>query len=147
MQKPSKRRRGAAGMAILDTLLATSVGAIVILATTALLMAANAANDAAAQDVAAYNAARQIVENLRVMKAAKFNNVSNYNATSFGPVPQLSLLNNGSATVTIADWKSGSTVKQAFITVNWRTLGSGKTTTMNRSRQLTALFSKNGVAP
>jgi hypothetical protein len=49
--------------------------------------------------------------------------------------------------VTIADWKSGSSVKQAFITVNWKTIGAGKTTAMNRSRQLTALFNKNGVAP
>jgi len=141
MLKRYNRRRANAAMAMLDTVIATAGGAALILSTTAVLMAANSANDAATQNVAAYNAARQVVENLRIYKAAYIANNTYNDATVFGSIPQLTQLSGGQASVKITSPRG--ILKQAVVTISWRAGGRS----IQRSRKLTALFAANGVAP
>jgi hypothetical protein len=120
-----------------------AVGAAMMLATTAVVIAANSANDAAQQNVTAYNAARQVVENLRTFKSATIKNNTYTDVTVFGAVPQLAQLNNATATLVVSSPKSGSSLKRAIVTINWK----AGDRSLSKSRTLVALFMKNGVAP
>jgi hypothetical protein len=135
---------------MIDTIIAMAVGVVLILSTTAVLIAANSANDAAAQNAIAYNAARQVVENLRIRKAAVIKTTTGYvDATTYGPVPQLDKLTNATANVQITNPRG--ILIQADVKVTW-TAGDRRNANLSgavsqRTRILTALFAKNGVAP
>ena len=139
----SRRRSRVAGAILLDAMLALTMGTTLLLATSSVLAGAASANDAAAQNISAYNSARQVVENLRLFKAAKLTNGTYTDATKFGAIPQLSRLTQGSASVVISSPRSGVSLKQANITITWV---AGQPAHA-RSRTITALFTKNGIAP
>jgi type II secretory pathway pseudopilin PulG len=142
------RRRGPGaprarrGFLLLDTLLALMTAVMLIVYSLSLMMTAASGADAAKQSVIAYNAARQVVENLRLRKGAGLYD-GTYDATVFGPMPQLSLLNGGAATVKISDSGWSGTVKMAQVSVNWHSGGRSQP----KSRTLTAIFTSGGVAP
>jgi hypothetical protein len=153
MRKRRDRRRGKTAMAMVDAVIAVAVGAAMILAVTAVLIAANSANDVAQQNITAYNAARQVVENLRTFKGAAMAKTANsgatyVDATSYGPVPQLTQLSNGTVQVRILAPRTGSSLRQAVIKVTW-TAGDrrrGQGAVSSKTRYLSALFIGNGVA-
>lgn len=140
--KPRFQNRGRdRGMIMMDALAGMFFGTMGMVACLSVLMSANSGADSAKQGAIAYSAGRQVVENLRVFKAAKLP-VGSYNdVTRFGPVPQLALLNGGAAQMTVA--KAGSGMRQATITITWRAGGNVQA----KSRTVVALFSPNGVTP
>ena len=104
-------------------------------------MRTSSAIDGAKQATIACNAAQQVIENVRSYKGAKVANGTYANTTVFGPVPQISELSGGTATLTIATY-SGS-LKRATVTVGWRANGNAQ----SRSMTQTTLISAGGVAP
>lgn len=128
---------------LLDAMLAFTLGTILCLASFSVLMGSASANNAFSQNVLAYNAARQVVENLRGYRSFTNNPISNgtYNGTQFGPVPQIAQMNGGATSVTISTSKAY--LRQAVVTVTWT---SGRPA-ITHTRRLVALFAPGGVTP
>lgn len=146
--RPRRRsqRAAAAAFLLLDTMLALSVAVLVMLAACSLVVSGAAAADAARQNNAAYNCARQVIENLRLRRGVSLPNGPYPDATVFGPVPQLAYLRGGTgspaaASMSVSTWRGS--VKQVTVTVTWRAGQDGGRT---RSRTTTALVGPKGVA-
>ena len=138
---PLSRRR-CQGFLMLEMTFAMAIAIFVILSALGFMISAAAASNVSRQNTIAYNAARQVVENVRIYKGAKLTSNSYSNVTVFGPVPQLSQLNEGAASMTIATWRAP--IKQVTVTVTWRAGDKGG---MPRSKTLVALVSPKGVTP
>jgi len=168
---PPQCRRRCRGFLLMDAMLALGLATLTILAAASLIVSATSAADAARQNNIAYNAARQVVENLRQDQKARLTNGeydSNASGTVpflFGPVPQLARLTRpsdadtaaaGRAHVSISDYYervvSGNTttlvlrqpVKVITVTITWRSGARGGTP---RKRTLTTLVAPDGVTP
>jgi type II secretory pathway pseudopilin PulG len=139
---PRRRRRRSHGFLMLEVTFALAIAVFVILSALGFMISAAAASNVARQNTIAYNAARQVVENVRLYKGAKLANNSYPNVTVFGPVPQLAELNSGAASMTIAAWRAP--IKQVTVTVTWK---AGDRGGKPRSKTLVALVSPKGVTP
>jgi type II secretory pathway pseudopilin PulG len=138
-QLPRRRNRG---FLMLEMTFALAIAVFVILSALSFMISAAAASNVARQNTIAYNAARQVVENVRLYKGAKLANNSYSNVTVFGPVPQLAQLTGGAASMTIATWRAP--IKQVTVNVTWRAGDKGGKA---RSKTLVALVSPKGVTP
>jgi hypothetical protein len=127
---------------MLEMTFALAIAVFVILSAFAFMISAAAASNVARQNTIAYNAARQVVENVRLYKGAKLANGSYPDVTVVGPVPELSQLTGAGASMTIADWRPP--IKQVTVMVTWR---AGDRGGMSRSKALVALISPKGVTP
>jgi len=122
------------------------VTSFVLLATISLLINAAGAADAAKQNTIAYNAARQVVENVRNYRGAPLAPGEYTDVRAFGAVPQLdatatSGMKDARATMSIRMYRNP--VKLVTVEVRWR---SGERGGVQRSRTLSTLISPNGVA-
>lgn len=135
------RRRPRLGIALLDSLVALGLAILVLLAFLQLLITAYATSMTMTDSTVAYNAARQIIENVRTYKGAPFA-TGNYNATAFGAVPQLASLRDGTAGINIAT--QDASVKKVSIRITWKVGVRGGST---RTYDAVALISSNGIAP
>jgi Tfp pilus assembly protein PilV len=138
---PYRKRRRVAGAMLLDALIALFVAVTVMTASTSLTVSALAAAESSRKQSVAVNAARQVFENLRSYKGAKIENGTYADATVFGSVPQLSQMAQGTASVVISTYRT--TVKQAKVTIRWRT-GSRR---RQREMSVTTLITGQGVTP
>jgi hypothetical protein len=125
----------------MDLLMGLLAATLALLACLSVVVTASAGLNAAAQNASAYNVARQVIENLRLNKAAAVANGTYTDLSTFGSVPQLSQLDGGTGVVSVSTWRGS--VKMAVVTVRWR----GGTAGQSRSTTLTALLSARGVAP
>jgi hypothetical protein len=149
--RPARRsRRG--GYLLLDVMMATCAGVLALLASVSVIMTGAATADAARQNNAAYNAARQVVENMRLRRGAKLTDgdycasgCANGSVTAFGDVPQLTYLRSAETpTATVATWNNSKVgVKVVTVTVRWR---SGRNGGLQKSRTVTALIAPKGVS-
>ena len=115
------------------------VAGFVTLSGMSLMMTTASASDGARQTALAYAAAREQLENVRSLRAAKLAN-GTY-TTLLNPATQLAQLNNGSGTLTVSDYRTS--VKQVSVTIRWREGGSARV----RSFSLTTLITRSGVTP
>jgi len=135
-----RRQRG--GYLLLESMVATFIGALVLMASISLVVTGAAAADSARQNNAAYNAARQVIENMRLRRGAQLVNNTYSDATVFGPVPQLAYLRNaGTPSATVSTWRGS--VKMVTVTITWR---AGRGGGIARSRTVTSLISPKGIS-
>lgn len=129
------------GAMLLDSVVALFVATTVLTASSSLAISALAAAETSRQQSIATNAARQVIENLRAYKGAKIENGTYPDASVFGAIPQLSRMSYASAAVVVSTYRT--TVKQAKVTVRW------KTGNLRRQREMsvTTLLSAQGVTP
>lgn len=155
-QQRQKRRlrTGTRGFMLADALIAVVIGALLTLSAVTVLSAASRAANSARQSVVAYNAARQVIENLRVFKASRlidgtYGPYTN-RETPFGLVPQLGAvgqsaatrpLNAGTVSFTVSTRRNN--LRSVRVTVTYNTDVPVKTVT----RVLPALLVPDGVAP
>jgi type II secretory pathway pseudopilin PulG len=136
-------RRHRQGFLMLEMTFAMAIAIFVILSALSFMISAAAASNVSRQNTIAYNAARQVVENIRLYKGAKLNTTATpVAATQYGPVPQLAQLKSGSATATIVSWRAP--IQQVTVTVTW---SAGSKGGILRSKTLVALVSPKGVTP
>jgi len=144
------RRRRCAGALLVDVLVALFVVITMLLSMTSILIASRITAKLSIENNAAYNAARQVIENVRLYEGGPLPTGS-YTYTqvlALGTVPQVSNLTNADISMTISRWQDPVTaayrdpVKQVQVTVTWNTLGSVQTT---KSRTLTSLVTPNGL--
>jgi Tfp pilus assembly protein PilV len=133
-----KRQRG---HILLDAMIAVFVGAVVLLGTVGAILSGVATAEAARQNNLACHCARQILENIRLRRGAVVADGDYADATTFGPVPQLARLRDGSASVRVLAWSAP--VKSVIITVRWR---AGQGGGAAKTRVLSALIGPKGVA-
>ena len=140
---PRSHRPGPTGPAfvLLDMMIALAVATLVLLSAFSLVIASVAALNVARQNAVAYNAARQITENVRLYKAAPLANGTYPDVTVFGPVPQLAQLSGGAASLTIATYRGA--VKSVTVSVSWRAGERSKA----RQRAFVTLVAPQGVTP
>jgi Tfp pilus assembly protein PilV len=135
-----RTRRRTQGFLLMEAMIAIFVGTLVLISAISLVTAGAVAAEAARQNNIATNCARQILENVRLRRGAMLVNGPYTDATVFGPVPQLTELRGGSASLTISSWEYS--VKSVVITVNWRAgEGGGKA----KTRVISALVGPRGV--
>jgi hypothetical protein len=159
-------RRRSGGALLLDAMLTLVASTLILLASAALIIGATSSADAARRNNVGYNAARQVIENIRQNKQAAIT-VGEYDTdlggatpVLFGPVPQLSELVGGAAHVSVTDYYERVTttvggvptvqlvarkpVKVVTVTVTWRAGARGGSP---RKRVLTTLVGPGGVTP
>ncbi|MES2459479.1 MAG: hypothetical protein V4671_02770 [Armatimonadota bacterium] len=141
MMQRIRARHRTRGFLLMEAMIAIFVGTLVLVSAISLVTAGAVAAEAARQNNIATNCARQIVENVRLRRGAMLVNNTYTDATVFGPVPQLSELRSGSASLTITTWQS--TIKSVVVTVNWR---SGERGGQAKKRVVAALVGARGVS-
>ena len=119
---PETPRRRWGGFLLLDVLIGLAVTSFVLLATISLLINAAGAADAAKQNTIAYNAARQVVENVRNYRGAPLAPGEYTDVRAFGAVPQLdatatSGMKDARATMSIRMYRNP--VKLVTVEVRW----------------------------
>jgi type II secretory pathway pseudopilin PulG len=130
-------------------LIAVAITTFILLSSVALLASASSAADAARQNTVAYNAARQVIENIRQYRGAPLpaSTTQVYSLEQFGPVPQLQQLTSqrggAGATGELRILPYRDTVKMVTVRVVWR---SGDRGGKLRERTLTTLIAPEGVA-
>jgi len=144
------QRRRCGGALLVDVLVAFFVVITMLLSMTALLIASRITARLSTENNAAYNAARQVIENIRLYEGGPLATGSYTNAQvlALGTVPQLTNLTNANVSMTLSRWQDPTTaqyrdpVKLVQVTVTWNTLGSIQTT---KSRTLSSLVTPNGL--
>lgn len=130
-------------MLLLDAMLALIVGVFVILAAYSLTITLTASGNAAKQNNLAYNAARQVIENVRHYKAAPLANNVYPDPTVFGPIPQLAELPGSNASVSISTYRKP--LKRVSVTITWE--GRGNSKSLLKQRTLVTLIGPKGMTP
>jgi len=92
------------------------------------------------ESVMACNAARQVIENMRTIKDAKFNTGTYSDARAFGAVPQLTGLTNSSVSMVVL--ASVGKAKKVTVTVSWTSAVRART----KSWKLVTLIGPGGVS-
>lgn len=92
------------------------------------------------EHLAASLVARQVIENIRSFRAAGILEGTYSNATTLGPVPQLTSLTQSSVSATISPWSGRA--HQAVVTVSWYSIPGKRTL----SQTFTTLICSDGVA-
>jgi hypothetical protein len=128
------------GHLLLDTMVGIFVGSTVLMGTVSLVITGSVAAAGARQNTVATNAARQILENVRMRRSAVLADGTYADATVFGPVPQLAALRGGSASVRVATWQA--TIKSVVVTVTWR---SGQRGGQTKTQVVTGLIGPRGA--
>jgi len=127
---------------LLDAMCSLVVATVVMASTMTLFAATYTTSGGARQNNLAYNAARHVIENIRYGYGASVAvTASPQSATTYGPVPELSQITNGTGTVTIANYNTSGTVKCVAVTISWY---DGEKT---RSNTVSSLLTTGGVAP
>lgn len=119
-QAEPRRFRSSGGAFLLDAMIAMFVAISGLLACVSLFTSSFMAANGAQQNALAYNAARQVMENIRSSQGAAVATGTNMDAAAnFGPVPELAQMDHGSGSVTISNWSSDNTVKCVAVTITW----------------------------
>lgn len=126
---------------LLETCVALFVAVCISIPIISLMMASATAVNSSQQTTLAVNAARQVVENVRVYKGGVIADGSYTDASVFGAVPQLTEMNHGSASLYVSSYSTN--VKLVSVTVKWTSGGRGAL----RSRTVTTLITSGGIAP
>lgn len=128
---------------LIDLMIALTLGLVVMMATCSLMVSATGVGTTTRENDIAYNAARQVLENVRQYKGAVVVDNTYTDATVFGSVPQLALLSSSAtASVKVATYRG--TMKQVTATVTWKGATTDRTG-LSRSRKLSALIAPRGI--
>jgi len=138
-QRPRRQRQAERGGVLIEAMLGMVVAGFVTLSGMSLMMTTASASDGARQTALAYAAAREQIENVRSLRAAKMANGTYTNLLN--PATQMAQLNNGSGTLSVSDYRAP--VKQVTVTIRWRAGGAARA----RSLSLTTLIAPGGVTP
>lgn len=150
-----RRLRRVRGALLVEALICLFLLSFLVVLGTSSLITAGAASRASHQNVLADNLTRQIIEQVRTVKAARLaNGVYTDPAFLFGPfeksafsntqhiLTQLSARHPAQVSFTLSPYPGLPTVKMGTVTVSWAGPQGG-----TRTRRLTALFASEGVAP
>ena len=129
-----------AGFAMIDAMVAMLVVVFAIASMIPLAIAMVASSDIGRQNMLAYSATRQIIENVRSHRATTFPN-GTYAFEAFGPVPQLSQMKNPTGSV-VLQTASGS--NRVLVRILWRSGARGGAT---RSFEAVSNIAPRGVTP
>ncbi len=146
----SRGRRGIAGVTLIDGLIATFVMVMLLLGLTSLLLASRVNAKLSTENNAAYNAARQVIENVRLYRGDKLpaKPYTRAEILALGAVPQIENLSNPDLAMTIGNWNDPGTgavrksIKQVTVTVTWRALGG---TNAKKTRTFVSLVTPGGI--
>ncbi|MBC7805947.1 MAG: hypothetical protein H7145_07330 [Akkermansiaceae bacterium] len=137
---------------MIDGLIATFVVAMLLLGLTSLLIASRVNAKVATENNAAYNAARQVIENVRIYRGVPLStrDYTKADVLKMGVVPQIGDLANPDITMTLSPWQDPNTAKFldttkiVFIrvTITWSALGG---TNVKKRRTFASLVSPDGV--
>jgi hypothetical protein len=125
------------------------LGTFVLLSACQMVITTAVSSVSARQNTLAYNAARAVLENIRLYQGTTLANGTYADARSFGPVPQLAALPEAGVSATIATYRTAptATVKIVTITVRWNGTQTTRGSGMRKTRKLTVLVSPKGVTP
>ncbi len=143
-------RRRRAGVTLIDGLIATFVMVLLLLGLTSLLMASRVNAKLATENNAAYNAARQVIENVRLHRGVPLaeKDYTEKDVRDLGAVPQIDSLVDPDIAMNVSPWKDpGATtarkkIKLVKVTVSWQALGG---TNARKTRTFVSLVTPNGV--
>jgi len=138
MRFPSRRKHG---FVLLDALIGMMIGVFALVSILPLVIATLGSSDVGEQNAIAFGATRRIIENIRMYTGDTFA-AGSYGATAFGAVPQLTQLQQGSATVALANHTDK--LKRVTIVVSWRSGARGGRT---RTFETVTLVGSRGVTP
>ena len=126
---------------MLDLLVAMVLVGGAIIGSYTVISSAESSINTARQNAVACNAARQVVENVREFLSNPIPNGTYANAGAFGSVPQLSLLDTGTASLTLSTYRG--TVQQAVVVIQWSAGSRGNV----KRRTFTTLITPGAIAP
>ncbi|MGC4046822.1 MAG: hypothetical protein QM758_23760 [Armatimonas sp.] len=135
-----RRRRGRTGFTLPDVLLGVAASAMILMGSFRMLIDSYQIETSTRESVSACNAARQIIENMRTIKDAKFDTGTYPDARVFGAVPQLTSLNNANASMIVA--ASVGKSKKVTVTVSWTSAVRARSKTW----KLVTLIGPGGVS-
>ena len=135
---------------MVDVLIAVFVTALLLMALTSLMIAARVSAKAATENNAAYNAARQVMENVRRYDGSPLTvrDYTNADVLRLGDVPQAADLAQPTITMTLATWQDPATgvvrpqMKLISVVVTWQTRG---TVAATKTRTFVSLVTAKGV--
>ena len=133
-------KRGQQAVMIFDALMGIFLLMMVFCAMLSAMITGIQSGRRGREHLAASLAARQVVENIRSFRGAGITDGTYSDATTLGAVPQLSRLNQGTASATILAWSGRA--HQAVITVNWYSVPGKRAL----SQTFTTLICSDGVA-
>jgi Tfp pilus assembly protein PilV len=116
------------------------LSAILILASFRMLVDSYQVETSTRESVMACNAARQVIENMRTIKDARFTTGTYTDARVFGAVPQLASLSNSSVSMVIAT--SVGKAKKVSVTVAWTSAVRSRT----KNWKLVTLIGPGGIS-
>ena len=146
----ARNRCGQRGAVLMDAMIAMFVAVVIILSLLSALISAQVNAQLARENNAAYNSARQIIENIRLYRGASLT-PGTYNKNdilSLGVVAELNKLVSADVNVNLSLWRDPVTAKQrndvklVKVTVSWRALGG---TNALKSRTFVSLVTPEGV--
>jgi hypothetical protein len=129
------------GFAMIDAMIGMMLAIFTIVSMVPLLIAVIGSADIGSQNLQAYTATRQIIENIRFCRVSTFPS-GVYSAEAFGPVPQLAQMKNPSTTVQLTTLASGT--RRVYVRILWRAGVRGGST---RSFEAVSLLANRGVTP
>ena len=125
---------------MLDVLVAFACAVVVMGVVVVSALTAIGAEGRAQENLLASQCARQVVENVRLVKGAKVAVGTYTDATNLGPIPQLARLNASHASVNVSTYSGDSL--QLVITLDWRSRVSRAT----RTTTFTAVVAPDGAS-
>lgn len=138
MSVPQRRRQR--GLSLIEVLVAFSIFTLVMGVVVVGALAGAGAEGRAQENILASQCARQVVENVRLVKGAKVASGTYTDATNLGPIPQLARLNASHASVDVSTYSGDSL--QLVITLDWRSRVSRAT----RTTTFTAVVAPDGAS-
>ncbi len=135
-----RRHRRRAGFTLPDVLLGVAASAMILMGSFRMLIDSYQIETSTRESVTACNAARQVIENMRTIKDARFDLGTYTDARVFGAVPQLSSLKNASASMIVSTSVGKS--KKVSVTVSWTSAVNAKAKTW----KLVTLIGPGGVS-
>lgn len=140
MRRRIHKRFACRGTSILEVLFALAAATVICSVVVYGTLTGIRSEARAQENILAVQCARQVIENVRYVKNANVATGTYSNATSLGPVPQLSQLKNGTVAADVSTY-SGTTL-QVVVTVTWQS----KMSHSNRSTIVSAFVAPNGVS-
>lgn len=126
---------------MIDAMIGMMVAIFAIVSMMPLLIAVVGSADIGEQNLQAYSAARQIIENVRFCRSNTFPS-GVYAGDAFGAVPQLAAMKNPSVTVQLTTLANGA--RRVYVRIFWRAGAGGGST---RSFEAVSLLAARGVTP